>query len=212
MEGKFECQICWFCDEPKNLVKFPCYHIICPKCVEKQIFRAKDKKMIIKCPWENCKSSMDFEALKENLTLRTLQIVIKRNPELSPERKSDLKEEWEISPDANGIIYMTTKTEPIYNSRKDGEDLILCKNNSELPPEIKIESQKTNLSLENENFEKKREEKINLMKQSWSHYGSGLHEIVEKGCQQTIKQSGFFDIDHNCSRNGICFHQKCSIF
>ena len=114
---------------------------------------------------------MDFEALKENLTLRTLQIVIKRNPELSPERKSDLKEEWEISPDANGIIYMTTKTEPIYNSRKDGEDLILCKNNSELPPEIKIESQKTNLSLENENFEKKREEKINLMKQSWSHYG-----------------------------------------
>ena len=97
-------------DDRDNLVEIlPCKHRICPKCVEKQTFQIpNNEKKIIKCPWENCKSSMDFEDLKVNTNPSTYETIIKINPALFTPKKQhnqllDLKEEVNPSTHENAI-------------------------------------------------------------------------------------------------------------
>ena len=216
-EGKLECKICWFCDYPKKLVKFPCYHMICPECVEKRIFPSKNKSMIIKCPCENCKSSLDFKALKKSVTPKILEIVLNKNPELFQQRKPDLKEECKFFEENDVNINLAKKTEPRnFNSPniENEKDVTSSTKKRDFLPEIKIDKQKMKFSVDDKHFESKVDEKISRMRESCSYYESSiLIQNAEKGGQQKIKEHQTLEIeDVICSRKGVCFQKTCNIF
>lgn len=89
-------------DHSYNMVELPCKHRICPQCVEKQIFPTIDNEhIIIKCPWENCTSSMDFEVLKRKINSSTYDNIINSSPALFKYKKppiNSLELKEDVSP------------------------------------------------------------------------------------------------------------------